>query len=370
MKILIISAPIGSGHVRAGQAVGAALQSIDPATNVVYANVFDFFPSFIGNSVLNTYLKILAIFPQAYGMAYGWGNTSRLALVGRNIISRFLAKQMLTYIKSLEPDVVVCTHATPAGLVADLLRRGELTSPGVAIVTDFVVHRLWIYPEITHYCVANQELRQELTANGIPLQRSTASGIPVAAGFADSNTIATVKDLSLDCDLPTIMIMGGGAGLLPMEDIIRALNSLERRIQIVAICGSNRKMSRCLSKLASSIKHQLIVYGFVENIAELMAVSDLLVTKPGGMTSAEAMCCGLPLIIYRPIPGQEEENAKRLIQQGSALQANTPDALTATVGMLLTERGRLTQMHQRSLAMARPDAAEVAAHVIRSLVVK
>lgn len=370
MKVIIISAPIGSGHVRAGQAVGAALQSIDPATNVVYANVFDFFPSFIGNSVLNAYLKILATFPQAYGMAYGWGNTSRLALIGRKIISRFLAKQMLTYIKSLEPDIVVCTHATPAGLVADLLRQGELTSPGVAIVTDFVVHRLWIYPEITHYCVANQELRQELIANGIPLQCSTASGIPVAAGFSLSNPIVKVKELGLGCDLPTIMIMGGGAGLLPMEDIIRALNSLEQRIQIVAICGSNKKMSNCLSEMANSIKHQLIVYGFVENIAELMAVSDLLVTKPGGLTSAEAMCCGLPLIIYRPIPGQEEENAKRLIKQGCALRANTPAALTAIVDMLLTERGRLAQMRQNSLTIARPDAAEAAARVIHRLAVK
>jgi processive 1,2-diacylglycerol beta-glucosyltransferase len=370
LKAIIISAPIGSGHVRAGQAVGAALQSIDPAATVVYANVFDFFPAFIGNSVLAIYLKILSIFPQLYGMAYAFGNTSRLALIGRQLISRFLARQMLAYIKSLEPDVIICTHATPAGLVADLLHRGELTSPAVAIVTDFIVHRLWIYPEITHYCVANEELRQELLANGIPLHRSTASGIPVAAGFAGADAIAGAEASGLGHALPTIMIMGGGAGLLPMEDLIRALNSLEQRIRIIAVCGSNQKMSACLSKMANSIKHRLIVYNFVENIAELMAASDLLVTKPGGLTSAEALCCGLPLIIYRPIPGQEAENAKRLIQHGSALQADTPAALTSIVGMLLTEQERLAQMRQHSRAISKPDAAMVAAGVIRSLIVK
>jgi processive 1,2-diacylglycerol beta-glucosyltransferase len=240
----------------------------------------------------------------------------------------------------------------------------------VAIVTDFVVHRLWIYPEITHYCVANQELRQELAASGISLQRSTACGIPVATGFDAPAKITLGKGLTRDCSLPTIMIMGGGAGLLPMEDIIRALECLAIKIRIVAICGNNQKLYDTLSGMTDSIKHHLLVFGFVDNIAELMASSDLLITKPGGLTSSEAMCCGLPLIIYRPIPGQEEANAKRLIRQGSAVQADTPAELTTIVSKLLTEKERLMAMRQSSLQLAKPEAAKTAARIIRSLTAK
>lgn len=360
---MIISAPVGSGHIKAGQAVGAALKAADPAIHVDYANVFHFFPAVVGRLILSLYLQVLAVFPRAYGAAYAWGNGSRLALAGRSLISRFLAKQMDSYIQSLQPDVIVCTHATPAGLAADLLRRGKVTAPVVAVVTDYVVHRLWIYPEITHYCVANEELRWELAAGGVGLEKSSASGIPVAAGFAAAKAKLTGQP-------PAVMIMGGGGGLLPMEEIVGALNTLEENILILAVCGSNRKLYRRLTALAASSRQQLRVYGFSEQIAELMTAADLLITKPGGLTCAEAMCCSLPLLFYRPLPGQEMGNAKRLIRQGSAVAAATAAELAALVATLLTEKEKMRKMSQISYKAAKPAAAAAAARVIRSLVVK
>lgn len=365
MKAIIISAPIGSGHIRAGQAVGAALQSIDPKADIGYINVFDFFPSYIGQSILRAYLKILALFPQAYGMAYSWGNTSRLALFGRKLVSRVLARQMRTFLQAQRPDVIVCTHATPAGLAAELSGRGELTIPVVAVVTDFVVHRLWMYPEITHYCVASQALREQLAVHGISPQRSTASGIPVTAGFVAAHAASRTRESFPGGAMPTVMIMGGGAGLLPIPEIVNSLDILTEKIRIIAVCGSNRKLEACLSQMQKTSKHCLHVYGFVNNIAELMAAADLLITKPGGLTAAEAMCCGLPMLLYRPIPGQEMENSKYLIAQGSALPVNAITELGVLVDKLLCEKEQLRQMRQNALVMGRPDAAERAARLIR-----
>lgn len=364
MKVLFISAPIGSGHIRAARAIGSALQEIDSSNQVEIANVFDFFPSWIGDSILKGYLRILSVFPRAYGIAYGWGNSSGIALYGRRLISRLLARQMLAYINSYEPDVVVCTHATPAGLVADLLRRGELKVPGVAVVTDFVLHRLWIYPEIHHYFVANEDLRQQLAREGIPLEHSCASGIPVDVAFTSlpSRQVAT-RRLGLDPDLPTVMIMGGGAGVLPMDSIIKTLDRLNISFQMMAVCGNNHTLYTALSGKQDR-RHRLLVFGFIENIPALMAASTILVTKPGGMTTAEAICCGLPLLLYSPIPGQEEANAKSLLKDGTALQVNTLEQLANTVSSLLSQNDKLSHLQHNALAAAKPKASAVAADVI------
>ena len=327
--------------------------------------MFDFFPSWIGNTILRSYLKILSVFPQLYGIAYGWGNSSGVALYGRRMISQLLARKMLAYINSYAPDIVVCTHATPAGLVADLLRSGKLKVPGVAVVTDFVLHRLWIYPEIHHYCVANEDLRQQLVYAGIPLERSCASGIPVDASFVSPpSRQAAARTLGLDPDLPTVMIMGGGGGVLPMDSIIRTLDRLDISFQVMAVCGNNQSLYTVLSIMADSIRHRLLVFGFIDNIPELMAASDVLVTKPGGMTSAEALCCGLPMLLYCPIPGQEEANAKILLKSGTALQANTLEQLSNTVNLLLSQSDKLSGLRSCALAAAKPKASAVAAETI------
>ncbi|MDU4959923.1 MAG: glycosyltransferase [Sporomusaceae bacterium] len=361
---MIISAPVGSGHIRAGQAIGAALQAADPQVRIDYADVFAFFPAVIGGSILTVYLKVLAVFPQAYAAAYGWGNSSSLALWGRTLISRFLAGQMSRYIQSFQPDAIVCTHATPAGLVADLLRRRKIAVPAVAVVTDYVAHRLWLYPEITHYCVANETLQQELADAGIAPAKSSASGIPVSTAFAAASAGRSGKLA------PAILIMGGGAGLLPMEEIVASLNSLPEPVSILAVCGRNRKLYDRLSRQAATSRQRLLVYGFVEQVDELMQAADLLITKPGGLTCAEALCCGLPLLLYRPIPGQETENAKRLVQQGVAVQADTAAQLAALAANLLSDRENLTKMSRKAYGAAKPAAAAAIAQLIRRLVVK
>jgi processive 1,2-diacylglycerol beta-glucosyltransferase len=221
-KVLFISAPIGSGHTKVAQAVGKALCTQNDDVEIKIANLFDFFNSTLGNLMLKLYLKVLDTFPQLYAKAYSWGNNSRLALVGRGLISRYLAKRMYSFISNYNPTAIVCTHATPAGLSAYLIRKGQLQIPVFAVVTDFVVHRLWVYQEITHYFVAHEDMKNYLNVFGVKPVKIQISGIPVDENFTLwTDREKTLKKLNLYGNIKTILVMGGGAGVLPMKEIVK-----------------------------------------------------------------------------------------------------------------------------------------------------
>ncbi len=369
-KVLFISAPVGAGHVRAARATGAALVRLAPDVAAEFANVFDFFSPRLGRAILGVYLKILEVFPQAYGMAYGWGNSSRLALAGRALVSRYLAGRMERYIAALGPDAVVVTHATPAGLVAHLLASDRLRLPTAAVVTDYVVHRLWVYPELDRYFVANEALRDYLAEHGVAKASSRALGIPLAEGFAAPvDKAAAIEKLGLAAGRPTVLIMGGGAGVLPMGEIVADLDSLGLPLQLIAVAGRNAALERKLHTQAAALKHvTLRPLGFVDNVHELMAAADLLISKPGGLTAAEALACGLPMVIYRPIPGQEEANTRFLTASGAAVRVGAVAELTVRTAELLADRdGRLAAMAAAAKALGRPQAAEAVAGEILAM---
>jgi len=366
-KVLFISAPVGAGHVRAARAVGAAIRRLAPAVETDFADVFAFFHPLLGRTILAGYLKLLDVFPQAYGAAYSWGNTSRLALAGRQRISACLAGRMRRYIEAARPAAVVVTHATPAGLMAHLTAAGHLALPTVAVVTDFVVHRLWVYPELGDYFVAHEDMRSYLAANGIAATRSRAVGIPVDERFAAPLARPeAAAGLDLRADRPTVLIMGGGAGVMPMPEIIGALDSLGLPFQIIAVAGYNTALRRRLAALAASLRHcRLLPLGFVDNVHQLMAAADFLISKPGGLTAAEALVKGLPLIVYRPIPGQEEANTGFLVARGAAVRVGSAAALRSVAAELTARPEKLAAMREAALALGRPRAAEdIARHIL------
>lgn len=368
-KVLFISAPIGAGHVRAAQAVGAALRRLAPETATEYANVFDFFSPWLGRTILRGYLKVLDVFPQAYGAAYSWGNTSPLARFGQRLISGYLAGRMERYIAASRPDAVVVTHATPGGLVAHLAARGRLTVPTLAVVTDFVVHRLWVNTAIDEYVVAHEGMRDYLAGQGIDHDRSMAFGIPVDERFlAPLERDETAGRLGLDPDRPTVLVMGGGAGVMPMAGIIDALDALALPLQIVAVAGKNATLQGKLTAQAARLRHATLrPLRFVDNVHELMTVADLLVTKPGGMTVSEALAKGLPMLIYRPIPGVEEANTRFLAGRGAAMPVESLAVLQAEAAVLLAPDSReLAARRAAALALGRPQAADMIAERIEA----
>lgn len=366
-KVLFVTAPIGSGHMRAAQAVMKAIERLRPDVETRMANIFDFINPSIGRVILNSYLKVLEYFPQAYGMAYGWGNTNRLALFGRELISGYMAARMESFIAKYSPTTVVCTHATPAGMVAQLVKDHKLNIPSIAVVTDYTVHRLWVYPEVDYYFVAHSKMQEDLAHWGVPHTRSQAVGIPVDRNFlVTSDRAKILNGLQLDYRMKTLLIMGGGAGVVPMDRIVSACDEVDAQFQIITVAGNNHSMYRKIASLQGNSRHRIKALGFVNNVHELMAASDLLISKPGGMTSAEAVCRGLPMIIFKPIPGQEEANTQYLVNQKAAIKADTLGQLQGLLNKLFVDRSsELGTLKENAFRLGQPQAAEIiASHIL------
>ncbi|BBB93200.1 MAG TPA: glycosyltransferase [Methylomusa anaerophila] len=358
-KVLFISAPIGAGHTRAAQAVSDVIIDHYPDVETCICNVFDFFSPQFGELLLKGYLKILEYYPQAYGRMYDWGNASGMALYSRDLLSRYLAGRMFKFIADYQPTVIVCTHATPAGLVAWLVRQGKINIPAAAVITDYVVHRLWIYREIARYYVADILLRDSMIQQGVEPSSIGITGIPVLPVFTQKlNKQQTRKKLGLKEDLKTILIMGGGAGVLPMEQILSLCNNLDVSLQLVLVTGKNTTLYDKLNKLKNTLRRPAHIYGYVDNVYELMAAADIFVSKPGGMSAAEAMATGLPLIIFRPIPGQEEANTRFLTKNGVAVCADSlADLKLILHRLLINNPEQLGIISRQALNMAKPNAA-------------
>lgn len=359
-NVLFMSAPIGAGHIRAAQAVSQMLKITNPACKTELCNVFDFFHPAIGQTILKSYLRLLDIFPQAYGSMYSWGNQSQMALLGRDLISRLLARRMANYICNFQPSVIVCTHATPAGLVAWCKKNGLLTVPAIGIITDFVIHRLWVYPEFDHYFVAHTGMVEYLSKYGIAHKSVTVSGIPISLAFSqpiDSSQV--LRNLNLSQDRKTILLMGGGAGVLPMDRILEMCMEIDKPLQFITIAGNNRQLYRKLMRMATSSKHPVRVLGYIDNVHEIMSAVDLLISKPGGMTVSEALALGVPLIIYRPIPGQEEANTSYLLARRAALRADSlPELKTILQNLMAGEQAELSRLQHQAAALGCPDATK------------
>jgi len=367
-RILFISAPVGAGHIRAAQAVSAALCKQNTHIETKMANVFDFFNPTIGKGILKVYLRILEIFPKLYGMAYSWGNESYLALTGRKIISRYLARRMEKYILEYDPTVIVCTHATPAGLVAHLIKEKKINIPVVAVVTDFVVHRLWIYPEIQHYIVANEKMSAFLVKYGIQHNAIKVMGIPVDEKFLSvPNQEQLISDLQLNPTIKTILIMGGGAGMLPMDEIVLSCEKIDICLQLIVVTGNNTSIYNKLVNLQPKLRKTVRILRYADNVNDLMAVSDIIISKPGGMTSAESLCLGLPMLIYRPIPGQEEANTNYLVKCQAALRADSLEEITVLIkNLFIEEPEQLIAMGKNALAISQPmSARKIADYIIK-----
>lgn len=356
-KVLFISAPFGSGHIRAAQAVMSALHNLLPIDSKL-VNVFDFISPFIGRTILKTYLKILDIYPQAYGMMYGWGNTSRIAIWSREIINSYLANKMYKYISSYNPDIIVCTHATPAGLVARLIKEKLIKVPTVGIITDFVMHRWWVYSEIDYYCVAHKGMQDYLSDYGIGNDRIFVTGIPIDLSFTQKHNNKQIFDkLNLDPNRFTVLLMGGGAGVLPMDKILKVCDNINRQVQFIIVTGNNKKMYKTIGNICDSLKNEIRLFSFVNNVNELMSISNVLITKPGGMTTAEALAVGVPMLIYRPIPGQEEENTKFLTERNIAIRCDNIAEIKNAMLALIADRQLLDKQKQQARLWAQPYAA-------------
>lgn len=308
--------------------------------------------------------------PQMY--RYIYHRAERATEVGpfRTWAHQFTAGNLRPLIDRERPDLVVCTHAFPCGAMAEFKRLYDQTLPVVGIVTDFAVHAFWIHRNIDGYVVANESIREHMIARGVAPERVVAAGIPVRSEFVPPAAAhARLRErLGLPLDRHAVLLMGGGLGIGPLERMMRALERVQTPIAAVVICGRNKRMERRVLAAAEGVGYPVRALRFVDDVYDYMHAADVLVTKPGGLTAAEALVAQLPMVLCKPLPGQEERNARILCEGGAAVRSRTVADLAASVDAVLTPGSRRERMLVAAKRMARPNAASEAASLIARLV--
>ena len=359
MRILIATITAGAGHLQAAAALNEAWQGIRPRDTVEQVDLKKFFSPLHAKIYSDGYVKLVEHAPELWGMMFKKTDNvkllRRLAKWRRTFPTQSTVK-FIRHLKKFKPDVVICTHYLPVELLLKAREKWEGNFPlVVCVVTDFEAHALWMGEAVDFYCVAAEETKARLVARGAKTEDVLATGIPIAGKFSNAPDAAAVrKRYGLRDDLTTLLVLGGGFGMGPVAEILSELDKVTQPFQTLVVAGRNEELRRELA--THDHKHPTHVLGFVTNMHELMSVADLIISKPGGLTTSEALAMGKPLFILNPIPGQEAANSDFLLERGAAAKANAVEDLPYRLGQLLGSK-KLTEMGRAAKALGRPAAA-------------
>ena len=358
-RLLLLSVSAGAGHVRAAEALRAAAADID--VEAEHLDVMDYVPGAFRALYTDFYIRLVERHPSMWAALYRiMDRTPPSAPMAklRRAIERLNTLKLRKAIATFAPDVIVCTHFLPAELMMRERRKGRVASPVFVQITDFDLHGMWIIPDMAGYFAASEEVAFRARARGIEADNVHVTGIPIMPAFATRPSRSEcAREIGIDPNRRTILLMGGGAGLGGLDDVAARLLALDADFQLIALAGRNVEMLSRLQALAKKYPARLVAHGFTNRVERLMAAADLVITKPGGLTTSECLALGLPMIVHAPIPGQEERNCDYLLEQGAALKAIDASALEFRVHELIAHPERIAEMAARARVLGHPKAA-------------
>lgn len=391
MKLLILSATTGGGHMRAANALKTYTLQQDKTAEVEIVDTLECVSPLLNKTVTKGYLYLATKTPKVYGVMYNASNKDTAVNTVVEEVNSQVSKKLIPLIKKFNPDAVVTTHSFAANMASNLKEDGHLNAPIFCIMTDFSVHINYLHPKIDEYIVSNDSMVSECIKLGINRKYIHAVGIPInEAFFKDFDKNKLLKNEQLNPDIPTILIMAGSFGVTDILKIYHNIVKIPLDFQIIVITGKNRKLyeafDRQLYKLQMSAstlyvhnrkklaqykqtvpkrnkrikpsKPTKLMY-FTNEVEKYMHMSDLIITKPGGLTVSEAICCGLPMAIFNAIPGQEEDNAKFLITNNMAVRLGKGKLCTETIEDLLTNPSKLYNMKMSCQSFRKGNSAKL-----------
>jgi len=361
MKILILHASAGAGHKRAAEALAKAFRQVDPGNHVMVHDILDFTPAIFRRTYAKGYLDIVRHVPELWGYMYSQSDKKALDPKRKRIravFNKLNTPLFFKFFNDFDPDAVVCTHFMPLELLTTREKKGKIATPLFCVVTDFAVHALWILEGVARYYVATEEARRHLIRKGQAPERVRLTGIPIDPVFSRGEPQEAMRrKLGIRSDLPTLLLLSGGFGVGPTCDLIRSMRELTLPCQLLVVAGANEKMKKDAESAAAKLNIPVTVFGFVNNMHELMDASDIVISKPGGLTTSEVLAKGKPMIIIDPIPGQEQRNCEYLLEAGAAMRLFEVEDAPYKVQTLLGNKARLAQMRKNALALGKPRAA-------------
>ncbi|MBF0522053.1 MAG: hypothetical protein HQL24_03235 [Candidatus Omnitrophica bacterium] len=351
MKILIVHASAGAGHQKAAEAV---CHGIEQHTNhsVRCIDILDYSSPFFKDLYRNTYFFLITKLPRVWAFFFGLLDIPWLlpfVQLARRIYNALNVSKFHKLLIDEQYDCVISTHFMSTEIGAALKRKGRIKSKLITVVTDYDVHRIWLAKGIDIYTVATDLTKKKMISLGVPEEKVCVTGIPTDEKFSSPMDVAGLKRrFGLKDNVFTVLLATGSFGLGPIEEIMEHLNT----VQIIIVCGNNKELfARLQAKQSALVKP----FGYVENMHELMAVSDVMITKPGGLSISECLVSHLPMIFFSAIPGQETNNIDVLAQYGIGMKGFTVDAIVQNVKELQSSHDKfLTALKQ----IARPHAVK------------
>ena len=370
-RILVLSASVGAGHLRAAQAVELALRQLDPTAVVRNLDVLELTNAAFRKLYGRAYLDLVNRAPHVLGYFYDLldrapspqHKSDRLRL----LVEKLNLRQFLRLIETETWDVIVNTHFLPAEIIASLRRSGRIATPQLTATTDFETHRLWVNQPCDHYFTATDEGAANLRYWGVPAGDITVTGIPIHPEFSiPKDRGECLARLGIVGDRPVVLQLAGGFGVGPVEKLLAGVLEVQVPLEVVVVAGRNEELKTRLETVVVPQRHRVHVLGFTTQMDELMAVADLVVSKPGGLTTSETLARGAVMAVVNPIPGQESRNSDFLLENGAAIKINNVATLSHKLTQLLNDPARLAQLKANALRLGRPRAAfDVAATALR-----
>jgi processive 1,2-diacylglycerol beta-glucosyltransferase len=364
-RVLILSASSGAGHVRAAQALEQSFHARGDC-EVEHVDAIDYVSKLFQRLYEDAYISLVQRAPGLMGLLYDrtdrpWRHPRR-----RLAMDRLNTQPMIRMLKRVQPDLCIATHFLPAEILAWLIAKKKLRARHVIVVTDYDVHAMWLCRTVDRYNVALPESVEYLAGIGVPREKLRVTGIPIDPRFeVPVSRQEARRKLGLSEGPRVLLISAGGYGVGPVEQLVKDLLALGRPWQIVAIAGKSERLQARLEHLSEGAGKltdggsRMVAVGFTKEMDLYMAAADTLIGKSGGLTTSEALACGLPMILIEPIPGQEERNADHLLEAGAAIRCNNLPAAAWKIAQLLDNPEKLQTMGAAAKAMARPGAARV-----------
>ncbi|HEX9370047.1 MAG TPA: glycosyltransferase [Roseiflexaceae bacterium] len=366
-RVLILSTSVGSGHKLAA----AALEKVfhrHPDVEVVNQDALELTSEAYRAITADSYLSMAKQYPWIIGWLYDYNDQPFVNEVPiRQMFDRINAQRLVAFIKDFSPDIAVCTHFMPAGIIAHLMAQGEIDMSLAVVTTDYDFQGMWLSRTFNHYFVALEESKAFLAALGISDNHVTVSGIPVDPAFEQPlDREAVLAQYDLRADQPIVLVSAGAVGGGPAREIVAQLLELRHEVQAVVVCGKNSRLRGDVEALVFPQAARFRVLGFTRDMPNLMRIATLFIGKPGGLTASECMAAELPMAIVTPIPGQEERNSDHLLEEGAAVRCNDIATVGFKLDRLFDEPGRIEQMRANTRKLGRPDAARTIVETLLS----
>lgn len=357
-RIILMYISEVSGHHRATLAIEKALKILEPGVEVLNLNGFNYTNPLSEKIINRLYMSVIKTAPRIWDYLYDNPLIAERISRIKDNVHKFNAAKLRKLFDTFKPDIVACSQAFPCGMCAYYKKDFGADFKLVGVLTDYIPHAYWIYDAVDYYITPSEDISLHLIDRGVPPYKVKSYGIPFDPVFNRQVSRQEVKrSLGLDAGLPVVLIMGGGHGIGPIKTIVESLEKSAYDLQEVIVTGVNKRLLRSLSRMRKRCRKKLILLEYVETIHELMKIADIIITKPGGVTTAEVLAQNMPMIIIKPIPGQEAHNAAYLEHRGAAIRADEPARIHLIIDDLLGNPDKLRTLATCAKHLSKPEAS-------------